>query len=176
MSGTALLKRSELVAVDVDDLACCEESVAHGAHPISAGTFDSCFNLRPAGAGVLAHLLADQLGDRLVVELLALLDGKTLALCPEEAHRDAMLRAGPARLLEEEARAPVALALDMAERVAGGFPGARDLARLRLVVNQHDGQAPAGQSPKVVDQHHKVANLLQRPGLVHPGARHRPGD
>src|SRR5436190_398313 len=62
MRGTALLKRSQLVALDVDHLAAGEQSIADEADLLGADTPHLVLDPRPAGAGVLAHLHA-QVGD-----------------------------------------------------------------------------------------------------------------
>src|SRR5207249_4317818 len=98
------------------------------------------FDLRPAGAGVPADGVENLLGDLVVVELGLVLDREPFAFRPDQVERGRVLLARPARLLHKQARTPVALTLDVKERVADPLPGAGNLAPLVLVVDQgeHD--------------------------------------
>src|SRR5205809_903487 len=140
----------------IHDLASGEQFVPDRVALLGADSLRRLDDLRPSGAGVAVDRRADRVGDLIVAELLVR-DGESFALDPDELKRLLVPPRSPARLLDVEPEAPLALRLDVKERVASELPGAGDLPALVLVVNQDHRDPTAGPLADVVNERHEVA-------------------
>src|SRR5215218_1652812 len=165
-----------LALADVDDLSSSEQAVADRHPALSIHTRRRLLDAAPALTGIVADRGDDLFGQRLVVEFFLLLDVEAFHVGPDQLQSLLVPGGRPARLLDVEAHAAMSLCLNMEECVPRAFPGTRDLAALVFVVDQDDGNAALGLRAYLIDECREVADLLQRPSLVHAQARDGPKD
>ena len=101
---------------------------------------------------------------------LGLLEREALAVGPAQLQRRRVVRARPARLLDVEPRRPCPCAVTWKSVSPEPSQAPDTLPPLFSWWIEHDRDPPPGALAHLVDERHEVADLLQRPGLVHAGA------